>query len=70
MTVELLPTLPGFEYGVVGIEPTRLQCAGCGAIETPELLILMKTKFYGYRRGDLRRLCEGCAADAGYEVGA
>ena len=68
MTAEMLPTIPGFTSGVVGIAPYRLQCAGCGEIETPDLLIHMRTKFYGYRFGDLRRLCEACAAAAGYEV--
>ncbi|OJU39710.1 MAG: hypothetical protein BGN97_00375 [Microbacterium sp. 69-10] len=68
MSVEMLPTVPGFTSGVVGIAPYRLQCAGCGSIETPEYLILMRTKFYGFRHGDLRRLCEACATAAGYEV--
>lgn len=68
MTEEMLPTIPGFALGVVGIEPYRLQCGACGAIETPDVLVLMRTKFHGYRHGDLRRLCEACATDAGYEV--
>lgn len=68
MSVELLPTIPGYVSCVVGIDPTRLQCAACGEIETPDVLILMRTKFYGYRHGDLRRLCEICAEAAGYEV--
>lgn len=68
MSADLLPTIPGYAHGVVGLDPTRLQCDACGAIETPDILILMQTKFYGFRRGDLRRLCESCAEAAGYEV--
>lgn len=64
----LLPTIPGYAAGVVGIDPTRLQCAACGEIETPAVLVSMRTKFYGFRHGDLRRLCETCAESAGYEV--
>ncbi|WP_334121889.1 hypothetical protein [Glutamicibacter sp.] len=44
---ELLPTLSGCTNGVVSIDgkKTTLQCQDCGALETPEILVLMKFKF-------------------------
>lgn len=65
---ELLPTLPGFVHGVVGRDPWRLQCDGCGAIETPDALILMDTKFAPRRNRDTdkRRLCGSCQTRAGW----
>lgn len=38
----LLPTLPGMAHGIIGSGPWRVQCDGCGAVETLELLVLMR----------------------------
>lgn len=44
---ELQPTLVGYANGVVDVDGKRttLQCQDCGALETPEILVLMKFKF-------------------------
>lgn len=67
---ELLPTLPGYVHGIVGRDPWRIQCDGCGAIETPEPLVLMRTEFapalVRFRTGDARRLCPPCQESAGW----
>ena len=65
----LLPTLDGMVRGVVGRDPWRLQCDGCGAIEEPVPLITMRTKFAPRlnRDTDKRRLCEPCSVRAGWK---
>lgn len=69
---DLLPTLPGYLHGIVGCNPWRLQCDGCGAVEVigPERsLVTMGTHFAPpriYGRGDRRRLCRPCALAAGW----
>lgn len=69
MTVRgVLPTLPGKVRGVVGVVSDErgrdlytLQCENCFALETPSVLMLMKTYFH--RAGeDRRRLCAECRA--------
>lgn len=69
----LLPTLPGYARGIVGIAPWRIQCDGCGAIEVilhGVGLVLMRTVFlptlttHGTR--DPRRLCPTCQKEAGW----
>jgi len=62
-----LPTLTGSTTGVVGQRPGPrgrtewdLQCEVCGAIETTDLLVTMKTMFYHHAQGDFRRMCPAC----------
>lgn len=64
---ERLPTLEGYTNGVVAVEQaggkprTTLQCQDCGALETPEILVLMKFKFVSCKNDPepLRR-CPAC----------
>lgn len=70
-TANLLPTLPGHVHGIVGRDPWQIQCDGCGAIETPAPLVLMRTTFQDgaarVRAGDdSRRLCPDCQKAAGW----
>lgn len=65
------PTLPGYVHGIVGRDPWQIQCDGCGAIETPDPLVLMKTKFQSRQAAarvgaDKRRLCPDCQEKAGW----
>lgn len=62
----LLPTLPGKTRGVVAVTQDEkgrnvytLQCENCYALETPHMLVLMRSKFHSLGN-DRRRLCEDC----------
>lgn len=70
-----LPTLPGCVRGIVGVAKDAkgrsvytLQCENCYALETPEMLILMKTRFHSLGN-DKRRLCAGCRVEAFKDCG-
>lgn len=63
---ELLPTLPGMAQGIVAIRTVSdgkheydLQCQDCGAIETPDIFVLMTFKFPPCQE-PRRRLCPEC----------
>lgn len=73
--VEILPTLPGCVRGIVGVasgnkgrDVHTLQCENCYALETTEILVLMKTKFHALGN-DRRRLCPDCRAEAFKDCG-
>ena len=59
----LLPTLEGYLHGIIGRDPWRIQCDGCGAIEEPRPLVLMTTRFLP-GSDDPRRLCLDCQKEA------
>ena len=63
--MNLLSTLPGKVHGIVGQNPWRIQCDGCGAIEEPNPLVNMRTVFNPVG-GDRRRLCPTCQTEAGW----
>ena len=67
----LSPTLPGMVHGIIGHAPWRVQCDGCGSVETLELLVLIRTRFNPVTRfnsvtADPRRLCGDCQKGAGW----
>ena len=61
----LAPTLPGVAHGIIGVAPWRVQCDGCGAVETIKLLVLMRTRFNPVT-ADPRRMCGDCQKGAGW----
>ena len=62
---DLAPTLPGTVHGIIGADPWRVQCDGCGTVETLEHLVLMRTRFNPVT-ADPRRLCGDCQEGAGW----
>lgn len=67
MSVELLPDLPDTAHGIKSLNPTRIQCDGCGRIDTAApghglaiTVILSSIQFLGRRFGDHRRMCTDC----------
>ena len=67
----LLPTLPGKVHGIVGLDPTVVQCDECATTATgrgtmPILTGGIDFNPYAYSLGDQRRLCRACAKDAGW----
>ncbi len=68
---EKLPTLPGRVHGLVGENPWRIQCDGCGRIDDykslglgkdSNIVLIISTIKLSHTDGYTQRLCKECRA--------
>jgi len=58
-------------HGIVSLDPPTVRCDGCGHEATGKtvgLVVLTSGITFNPSSDDARRLCRGCAKDAGWEL--